>query len=51
MTRTGNSRLVVIAGTALVGIVSLKDLMNYLFLKLELEDREAGALGGPFAEP
>jgi Zn-dependent protease len=51
MTRTGNSRLVVVAGNALVGIVSLKDLMNYLFLKLELEDREAGALGGPFAEP
>ena len=51
MTRTGNSRLVVVAGSALVGIVALKDLMNYLFLKLELEDREAGASGGPFAEP
>jgi Zn-dependent protease len=50
MTRTGNSRLVVVDGTTLVGIVSLKDMMSYLFLKLELEEREVGAFGGPFAE-
>ncbi|MGB8274876.1 MAG: site-2 protease family protein [Alphaproteobacteria bacterium] len=50
MTRTGNSRLVVTEGGRLAGIVALKDMMNYLFLKLELEEREPGDLGEPFAE-
>jgi len=40
MTRTGNSRLLVAEGDRLVGIVSLKDMMNYLFLRLELEGEE-----------
>jgi len=40
MSRTGNSRLLVADGERLLGIVSLKDMMNYLFLKLELEGEE-----------
>jgi Zn-dependent protease/CBS domain-containing protein len=37
MQRTGLSRLLVIDGEQLVGIVSLKDLLRFLQLKLELE--------------
>lgn len=37
MQRTGSSRLVVADGRRLVGIVSLKDLLGFLRLKLELE--------------
>ena len=37
MQRTGSSRLLVIDGHQLVGIVSLKDLLRFLDLKLELE--------------
>jgi CBS domain-containing protein len=37
MQRTGSSRLLVIDGHRLVGIVSLKDLVRFLDLKLELE--------------
>ncbi len=40
MQRTGLSRLLVIQGENLVGIVSLKDLMRFLQLKLELEGEE-----------
>ncbi|HLF59353.1 MAG TPA: site-2 protease family protein [Alphaproteobacteria bacterium] len=40
MNRTGNSRLLVAEGERLLGIVSLKDMMSYLFLKLELEGEE-----------
>jgi hypothetical protein len=35
-----SSRLLVIDGDHLVGIVSLKDLLRFLNLKLELEDGE-----------
>ncbi len=38
MQRTGSSRLLVMDGERLVGIVSLKDLLRYLDLKLELEN-------------
>jgi Zn-dependent protease/CBS domain-containing protein len=40
MQRTGLSRLLVVEGDHLVGIVSLKDLMRFLHLKLELEGDE-----------
>ena len=40
MQRTGSSRLLVTDGDRLVGIVSLKDLLRFLDLKLELEDGE-----------
>lgn len=43
MQRTGSSRLLITDGDQLVGIVSLKDLLRFLNLKLELE----GADGGP----
>jgi CBS domain-containing protein len=36
MQQTGSSRLLVTDGDRLVGIVSLKDLMQFLDLKLEL---------------
>jgi Zn-dependent protease/CBS domain-containing protein len=40
MQRTGLSRLLVVEGESLVGIVSLKDLLRFLHLKLELEGEE-----------
>lgn len=43
MTRTGNSRLMVIDNEKLVGIITLKDLMKFFSLKLELE--QSGAAG------
>ena len=42
MQGTGSSRLLVMDGGRLVGIVSLKDLLRFLHLKLELEDEEEG---------
>jgi Zn-dependent protease/CBS domain-containing protein len=47
MQRNGVSRLAVTDGPDLVGIVSLKDLLNFLNLKLELEGQDQG---GPEAE-
>lgn len=41
MQRTGSSRLLVTDGNRLVGIVSLKDLLQFLDLKLELEGDES----------
>ncbi len=41
MNRTGKSRLMVVEGGKLVGIITLKDIMGYLAVKLELERREA----------
>jgi CBS domain-containing protein len=38
MQRTGSSRLLVMDGDSLVGIVSLKDLLSFFDLKLELEN-------------
>lgn len=49
MHRTGNSRLMVVKDEALVGILSLKDLLGFLHLKIDLEGEEARAgrfLGG-----
>jgi CBS domain containing-hemolysin-like protein len=40
MQRTGASRLLVTDGDRLVGIVSLKDLLGFLNLKLELKGRD-----------
>jgi Zn-dependent protease/predicted transcriptional regulator len=37
MSRTGSSRLLVVEGDRLVGIVTLKDMLKFLGLKLELE--------------
>jgi Zn-dependent protease/CBS domain-containing protein len=42
MQRTGQSRLLVTEGDLLVGIVSLKDLLKFLSLKLQLEGPENG---------
>ena len=38
MNRTGNSRLMVAEGGRLVGIIALKDMLELLSLKVELED-------------
>jgi CBS domain-containing protein len=37
MTRTGSSRLMVTEGNRLAGIISLKDMMKFFGLKVELE--------------
>jgi Zn-dependent protease/predicted transcriptional regulator len=44
MSRTQNSRLLVTEGDRLVGIVTLKDLMKHLNLKLNLEDADVVGL-------
>ena len=41
MQRTGLSRLLVVDGEQLLGMVSLKDLLQFLHLKLELEGEES----------
>jgi CBS-domain-containing membrane protein len=38
MSRTGASRLMVVDGDRLLGILSLKDLMQFFALKMELEE-------------
>jgi len=40
MNRTGNSRLLVVREDNLEGIISLKDMINLLSLKRELNDLE-----------
>jgi predicted transcriptional regulator len=40
MNRTGNSRLLVVDGDQLVGIIALKDMLTLLSLKKELNDLE-----------
>ena len=40
MARTGSSRLIVVEGDRLVGVITLKDLLKFLSLKLELEHRK-----------
>lgn len=42
MGRTGNSRLMVVRDEQLVGIVTLRDLVQFLYLKADLEGRDAG---------
>jgi Zn-dependent protease/CBS domain-containing protein len=39
MNRTGNSRLMVVEGDHLVGIITLKDMLRFLDLKMDLEGR------------
>ncbi len=39
MNRTGNSRLMVVEGDHLVGIITLKDMLKFLDLKMDLEGR------------
>jgi len=41
MNRTGNSRLMVTEGQKLVGIIALKDIMNFLSIKLDLDQYAA----------
>jgi CBS domain-containing protein len=38
MSRTGTSRLMVVDGDRLLGILSLKDLLSFFSLKMELEE-------------
>ncbi len=38
MSRTGNSRLMVVDNGQLVGIITLKDIMGYISVKLELDE-------------
>jgi CBS domain-containing protein len=38
MSRTGSSRMMVVDGEHLVGILALKDLLKFFSLKMELED-------------
>ena len=40
MTRKGRSRLIVIEGECLRGVVTIKDLMSFLAMKIELESQE-----------
>jgi Zn-dependent protease/CBS domain-containing protein len=42
MQRTGSSRLIVADGDRLVGLVSLRDLLRFLHLKIDLEGEEPG---------
>jgi Zn-dependent protease len=37
MARTGSSRLIVIKGNQLIGVITLKDMLKFLSLKMELE--------------
>lgn len=39
MSQTQNSRLMVVDGERLVGVIALKDLLNFLALKIELEEK------------
>jgi Zn-dependent protease/CBS domain-containing protein len=53
MRRTGSSRLLVVERGRLVGMVSLKDLLRFLSLKIELEDTGPGVpeVDGEFRLP
>jgi CBS domain-containing protein len=42
MNRTGVSRLMVVDGDRLLGILTLKDLLRFLALKMELEESARG---------
>jgi predicted transcriptional regulator len=42
MNRTGLSRLMVVERDQLVGIIALKDLLNFLSLRVELEEGSSG---------
>lgn len=53
MSRTQNSRFLVTEGDRLVGMVTLKDMLKFLFLKLDLEEAEETdpGLAGSGARP
>jgi CBS domain-containing protein len=52
MSRTGRSRLMVVEGGRLVGIVALKDLLRFLSVKIELDEARGARPGdGPAAPP
>ncbi len=53
MQRTGSSRLLVTQGDHLSGIVSLKDLLRFLNLKMELEENHEDRIrpSGPWSSP
>jgi Zn-dependent protease/predicted transcriptional regulator len=40
MNRTRNSRLMVVEGNKLIGLIALKDIMNFLSIKLDLDQYE-----------
>jgi CBS domain-containing protein len=40
MSRTGNGRLMVVENNQLVGVVSLKDLLRFIEVKVDLEGEE-----------
>jgi hypothetical protein len=44
MRLTGSSRLLVAEGDRLVGILSLKDLLSFLHLKIELESPDGNGI-------
>jgi predicted transcriptional regulator len=48
MNSNGQSRLMVVENDRLVGIISLKDLLKFLALKMELEEEDAVKLGNGF---
>ena len=39
MSRTGSSRLIVVEGNHVVGMITLKDMLKFLSLKVELEEK------------
>ncbi|MHB9134656.1 MAG: site-2 protease family protein [Armatimonadota bacterium] len=43
MTQTGQSRLIVVEGAQLAGVITLRDLLGFLSLKMELEGGRPGA--------
>jgi CBS domain-containing protein len=45
MSRSGTSRLMVVENERLVGIITLKDLLRFLALKVELEDGKPNLTG------
>ena len=42
MNRTGNSRLMVVDNNKLLGVVTLKDMLKFLDLKIDLEAHQKG---------
>ena len=40
MNKTGNSRLMIVEGNKLLGVISLKDMLKFMALKLDLESDE-----------
>lgn len=51
MNQTGNSRLLVTEKDKLVGVITLKDILNFLSLKLDLEGYESEKIASSFLCP